>query len=613
MDIVKEIRNNKIEYEEAFSCWLQGNEIEKKEYVFIINKMQECINNEDGDLKKFYFYNQDKKCELFKSERKEMKIFIDMMYFIKDIVNVNEVLNKFGYSKKLPVSQDIEDEFVDAIYFLYDKYINNDDILSRYLNDLETVDKNYLMTKAGEDDEFKENGFLDFINLPDFDRMIKNIKFRKYKQPVNKMFFRGREYILYLLLEKKLKEKPVVDSIEFDKYIIGNRIMVSAFKGFSEKEEYLEKYYGIYSYCFEPKPGYPCFHKHPNFLGLQFALFSKSKEELEKRITYIKNADKEYLSISEKVFKPILVELNDILLKHKNEFSNNEKNNNEVLENIYIELCEINPNLKYRSVKHFFRYYDLYIIIDSLICKFMYHQGKEYYYKIENSYLDNNTAFRFSHRKNKESVDFTVPKAKVENKSVYGNYLLGGLVGGQTGATMAAMKTIAENKKNEIYNNLPAKTISTELEYDSYDFEIYTENFNEHYFIQFFNFESEIQDILYFYKCLENSKMSLEEYKKNERINLEIIRNNVKNDCIKLLEHKDILNQEFEEKNQLLEEKNQLLEKMKYTILKKSKIEKNKLLKEKNQLLEEKKQLQDEINNIDIKLKYLNKYVQEYI
>lgn len=552
MDIRKAIEDNKVkekEYTKDYLDWLNGKEIKHEAYEFILDKMQECINNEDGDFKKFYFYGQAKTKDFMYSKREEMKIFIDEMFFIQKIVNINKALEKYNYPNLLPTGKDIANEFVEAIYFLYDQYINNDDNLSRYLNDLESVEKDFLKLKSGECEQFKGNSFEDFIGFSCGDNT----------------------YILYLLLERELKKNPVVDSRKLKKYIIGNDLICSYVGD-------LEKRYGIYSDFRYNKEGYIS----NEFLGLDFILFSKSKEELEKEKLHIKKIDKEYLEISEKVFNPILEQLNEILLKYKNTFSEITK---EILEKVYIELSLRNPDWKYRNVKHFFDHYHLYIIIDSLFCKFTYHYGKDYYLNIKCSYLDsNNNEFWIKHEEEEKTIEIPLIKANRKEKSVYGNAILGGIVGGQAGATIAAMKTIAENEKTEIYNKTPVETITRKSKIVSYEFCFYTGNYDKSYGL-YFNFDKEIQNILHLYKYLRNSRMSLEEYRENEKRTIMIIKNNINDDYNKLLEQKDILDKK--------------LSKMKFTLSRESRKQKSLIIKN--------------INNIDIQLKYLNKYMQEHL
>ena len=223
--IDNDIVNNKTD-KEIFFEWLIGNEVDNKTYELFLDKMQECLELKDGDLSKFYYYEEYNKIKKnynkYKSIvlPKEMKIFLEQMKFIHSINNFNNKLKEFGYSEILPIDRNIEDEFVNAIYFLYDKYIENDDILSRYLDGLDKIDKNVLLSI---NNKFEDQSFFDFINgdyLFDMNIMIKNINFSKYvnlSSGINESL-----YIFYLLLEKEFKKNKVVDSRKFRKYIIGN-------------------------------------------------------------------------------------------------------------------------------------------------------------------------------------------------------------------------------------------------------------------------------------------------------------------------------------------------------------------------------------------------------
>ena len=55
--IDNDIVNNKTD-KEIFFEWLIGNEVDNKTYELFLDKMQECLELKDGDLSKFYYYEE---------------------------------------------------------------------------------------------------------------------------------------------------------------------------------------------------------------------------------------------------------------------------------------------------------------------------------------------------------------------------------------------------------------------------------------------------------------------------------------------------------------------------------------------------------------------------
>ena len=563
--IDNDIVNNKTD-KEIFFEWLIGNEVDNKTYELFLDKMQECLELKDGDLSKFYYYEEYNKIKKnynkYKSIvlPKEMKIFLEQMKFIHSINNFNNKLKEFGYSEILPIDRNIEDEFVNAIYFLYDKYIENDDILSRYLDGLDKIDKNVLLSI---NNKFEDQSFFVFINgdyLFDMNIMIKNINFSKYvnlSSGINESL-----YIFYLLLEKEFKKNKVVDSRKFRKYIIGNDGIGYPFA------EKLEKF-GIYTSFYE---------KRNSFNDLFFCLFSKNKELLNKEASLLKQYFNDYLGISEKKMIPIFNELNEELQKLKME---NIKQN--IKQKAFENICLKHPEWKHINFKYYYYHSDLYIIMDSLFCKLLYHNGKNYYYKIDYSFLDKyNNEFDIENTEKKGSIDIPLTKAYKRKKSVYGNALAGGLIAGSTGATVAALKTISDNSNIDRYNNSPTEIITSNYKTIEHELRFSPGDYKDNFYISF-NEQDEFSDIMNFYCHLKSSRLSLKEYKEKESEFNKNINSYLENDYIELTSKKnDLINK---------------LSKMKFSIFGNSANEKNKI--------------KEDIKNIELQLEYIIIYLNK--
>lgn len=551
MDLRTEIKQRGIDNEDTFDKsifdrWLNGEKINKEDYEFILDKMQESINHKNEFIDKFYFYDilnkryRGRGWMIFHNNLdiypKEFAIFIKEKEYQNDLKHLNEVLENMSMN---PLNYNLtEEDVVSAIIEIFYKYKNG-----------ELVDD-------GEGLKFTF-AILDRIKSKEYLHIKKN---KTYESTcVN-------PYIMYIIMINELKKKNTLWFQEY--YEIFRKMKICSF------DDDYQKVCDNYEIKYDKDSGY---------IYLDDNKYEESKNEIDK-----------YKNLSKKLMSVIFESFKEEFSLYSTLLSYGSKENQErikILESVIDSLFIKNPDWKYRNINFYviesMNLPHIIVLYESLLFQFTICLTKDenglthWEFRLRNgySYIDKNKECELTSKDTTMDIDLSLPNISQSKKaSVSNSAMIGGLLFGTAGAIAGASSAIEKNAKIDAFNANNTPIIHT-AKYKEYSLTFTISGGTDNYFLYSVRRKESITQLQALASKINATELSYTELIKKLR--------NSNNYVI------DKLKEEYTNLYKVYKEKNTELGQYKHAII--------------GNKLRQKNLLNEEISKLESKLSYIKK------
>ena len=555
MDLRMEIKQRGIDNEDAFDKsifdrWLNGEIINKEDYEFILDKMQESIDHENEFIDKFYFYDiLDKRYKgrgwmIFHKNLdiypKEFAIFIKEKEYQNDLKQLNEVLESLGMNT---LNYNLtEKDVVSTIMEIFYKYKNGELV-------------------------YKDEGLKFTFNLLDRIKNKDYLHIKKYKTYESTCV---ETYIMYVIMINELKKKNTLWFHEY--YELFREMKICSFDDDYQKvcNNYEMKY-----------------DKDKGFIYIDDDKYEESKNEIDK----YKNLSKEIMSVIFESFK-------EEFLLHSTLLSYGSKENQErikTLESVIDSLFIKNPDWKYRNINFYviesMNLPHIIVLYESLLFQFTICVTKDenglahWKFKLRKgySYIDKDKECKLTGKDATMDIDLSLPNISQSKKASVGNSaMIGGLLFGTAGAIVGASSAIEKNAKIAAFNANNTPIIHT-AKYKEYSLTFTISGGTDKYSFSSVRRKESITQLQELDSKINSTELSYTELiKKLKNSNNYVI---------------DKLNEEYTNLYKLYKEKNTELSQYKHAII--------------GNKLRQKNLLNQEISKLESKLVYIKKFLEK--